>query len=129
MISGRIAVPIIENNNYQENPAENKLNYDAYELFDLEDGKVKSTSILKTEKNNLKDCLIPVSLLSDNDVTSLIIRKIDMRSYIGFRSKGIEVYQDKMNKDNKFVIDELISGRLDPITERQICGGKRRYTV
>jgi predicted Fe-Mo cluster-binding NifX family protein len=53
----------------------------------------------------------------------LIVGGIGMRPLMGFRQVGIDVYHDDQRPEIEPVVMDLIAGRLQEITNDQVCGG------
>jgi predicted Fe-Mo cluster-binding NifX family protein len=67
--------------------------------------------------------MVPVNLLASNNVNALIVGGIGMRPLMGFRQAGIDVYYDAECPDIKPVVENLLSGKLQLISNDQVCGG------
>lgn len=67
--------------------------------------------------------MVPVNLLAQNQVDALIVGGIGMRPLMGFRQAGIDVYHDDQRLDIRPVVEDLIAGKLDIISEDLVCGG------
>ena len=67
--------------------------------------------------------MVPVNLLAENNVNVLIVGGIGMRPLMGFRQAGIRVYHDDIRPDIRPVVEDLIAGSLNEISDNQVCGG------
>ena len=99
---------------------------DVFTIVDIEDGEIKNTSIVENVSHAQGGCMVPVNLLSQQNANALIVGGIGMRPFLGFRQVGIEVYYSPNSENVGAVVDDLIKGRLQIITEQQTCGGQRR---
>jgi len=57
---------------------------DVFTLVDVEDGKIKEVTTLPNQEHAQGGCMIPVNLLSENNVNALIVGGIGMRPLMGF---------------------------------------------
>jgi predicted Fe-Mo cluster-binding NifX family protein len=96
---------------------------DVFTLIDVKDGAIEKVSILPNQSHVQGGCMVPVNLLSDNQVNALIVGGIGMRPLMGFRQVGIEVYHDDQRPDIRPVVEDLIAGKLPMIADNQVCGG------
>jgi len=53
----------------------------------------------------------------------LIVGGIGMRPLMGFRQVGIDVYHDAVRPEIRPVVEDLIAGKLQIISDDQVCGG------
>ena len=67
--------------------------------------------------------MVPVNLLAEHSVNALIVGGIGMRPLMGFRQVGITVYHEDQRAEIRPVVEDLIAGRLEVISENQVCGG------
>ncbi|SDO73944.1 NifB/NifX family molybdenum-iron cluster-binding protein [Desulforhopalus singaporensis] len=99
---------------------------DVFTLVDVEDGKIVDVSILPNKEHVQGGCMVPVKLLADNNVRSLVVGGIGMRPLMGFRQVGIDVYYDGQRRDIKPVVEDMIAGLLPVIADDQVCGGSHQ---
>ncbi len=123
MKNGRIAVPSNGNGGLQGTRAGHFGHCDVFTLIDVENEKIKKISILNNDGHVQGGCMVPVNLLSNNNVNTLIVGGIGMRPLMGFRQVGIDVYHDSRQSLIKPVVEDLIAGRLQMSQDDQVCGG------
>jgi len=123
MENGRIAVPSLGNGGMDGQRAGHFGHCDVFTFVDVEGGKIKQVSTLANQEHVQGGCMVPVNLLADNNVTSLIVGGIGMRPLMGFNQVGIDVFYDVDRADIRPVVEDLISGKLPIITNDQVCGG------
>jgi len=123
MKQGRIAIPSMEQGGLGGVRSGHFGHCDVFTLVDVEDGKIKEVTTLPNQEHAQGGCMIPVNLLSENNVNALIVGGIGMRPLMGFRQAGIDVYYDAERAEIKPVVDDLIAGDLPAIGDDQVCGG------
>ena len=123
MEKGRIAVPSMEAGGLDGKRSGHFGHCDVFTLIDVKDGAIEKVSILPNQSHVQGGCMVPVNLLSDNQVNALIVGGIGMRPLMGFRQVGIEVYHDDQRPDIRPVVEDLIAGKLPMIADNQVCGG------
>ena len=123
MEDGRIAVPSLGNGGMDGQRAGHFGHCDVFTFVDVEGGKIKQVSTLSNQERVQGGCMVPVNLLADNNVTSLIVGGIGMRPLMGFNQVGIDVFYDVDRAEIRPVVEDLIAGKLPIITNDQVCGG------
>ena len=123
MISGRIAVPSNGLGGIEGSRAGHFGHCDCFTFFDVENGKIKEITTLKNQEHSQGGCMVPVNLLSSNNVQYLIVGGIGMRPLMGFKQVGIKVFHEDQQSEIKPVVDAMIAGGLEEIREDQVCGG------
>ena len=123
MENGRIAVPSLGNGGMDGQRAGHFGHCDVFTFVDVEGGKIKQVSTLANQEHVQGGCMVPVNLLADNNVTSLIVGGIGMRPLMGFNQVGIDVFYDVDRAEIRPVVEDLIAGKLPIITNDQVCGG------
>ena len=123
MEKGRIAVPSLGNGGMEGQRAGHFGHCDVFTFVDVEGGKIKQVSTLANQEHVQGGCMVPVNLLADNNVTSLIVGGIGMRPLMGFNQVGIDVFYDVDRAEIGPVVEDLIAGKLPIITNDQVCGG------
>ncbi len=123
MEDGRIAVPSLGNGGMDGQRAGHFGHCDVFTFVDVEGGKIKEVSTLANQEHVQGGCMVPVNLLADNKVTSLIVGGIGMRPLMGFNQVGINVFYDVDRAEIRPVVEDLIAGKLPIITNDQVCGG------
>jgi len=123
MEDGRIAVPSLGNGGMDGQRAGHFGHCDVFTFVDVEGGKIKEVSTLANQEHVQGGCMVPVNLLADNNVTSLIVGGIGMRPLMGFNQVGIDVFYDVDRAEIRPVVEDLIAGKLPIITNDQVCGG------
>lgn len=123
MKDGRIAVPSNEKGGLDGQRAGHFGHCDVFTLIDVKDGEIEQVTILNNKEHVQGGCMVPVNLLSENNVSALVVGGIGMRPLMGFRQAGIDVYHDAERPDIKPVVEDLIAGKLTIIGDDQVCGG------
>ncbi len=123
MENGRIAVPSDGQGGINGKRSGHFGHCDVFTLIDVEDSVIKNVTTIKNQEHVQGGCMVPVNLLSENQVTALIVGGIGMRPLMGFRQVGIQVYQDSQRYEIAPVVADLIAGRLNEIADHQVCGG------
>jgi predicted Fe-Mo cluster-binding NifX family protein len=123
MENGRIAVPSNGNGGLDGQRAGHFGHCDVFTFVDVENGVIKSVSTLNNQEHVQGGCMVPVNLLSSQNVQALIVGGIGMRPLIGFKQAGIRVYHNAERTDIRSVVEDLIAGKLSEIRDDQVCGG------
>jgi predicted Fe-Mo cluster-binding NifX family protein len=123
MENGRIAIPSMEAGGLEGKRSGHFGHCDTFTLVDVKAGSIDKVSILSNQSHVQGGCMVPVNLLAQNQVDALIVGGIGMRPLMGFRQAGIDVYHDAQRLDIRPVVEDLIAGKLDMISEDQVCGG------
>ncbi|MFO7752912.1 MAG: NifB/NifX family molybdenum-iron cluster-binding protein [Desulfobacteraceae bacterium] len=123
MKNGRIAIPSNGRGGLDGTRSGHFGHCDVFTFVDVEDGEIKQVTTLQNQEHVQGGCMVPVNLLSENKVDALIVGGIGMRPLMGFRQVGINVYYDVDRPEIKPVVEDLIAGKLQEITNDQVCGG------
>ncbi|THB70941.1 MAG: dinitrogenase iron-molybdenum cofactor biosynthesis protein [Desulfobulbaceae bacterium] len=119
----RIAIPSMGEGGLEGHRAGHFGHCDVFTCIDAEDGKIVKVSTIENQEHVQGGCMVPVNLLAENNVTSLVVGGIGFRPLMGFRQVGIDVYHDSERLEIKPVIEDLLAGKLPLITDDQVCGG------
>ena len=123
MENGKIAIPSNGEGGLDGTRAVHFGHCDVFTLVDVENGEIKEVSILQNQEHAQGGCMVPVNLLSDNSVNALIVGGIGLRPLMGFKQVGINVYHDDQRTEIEPVVKDLIAGKLQEISNDQVCGG------
>ncbi len=123
MENGKIAIPSNGEGGLDGTRSGHFGHCDVFTLVDVENGEIKEVSILQNQEHVQGGCMVPVNLLSDNSVNALIVGGIGMRPLMGFNQVGINVYHDDQRTEIEPVVKDLIAGKLQEISNDQVCGG------
>lgn len=123
MKNGRIAVPSEGEGGINGKRSGHFGHCSVFTLIDVEDGNIKNISTIANVEHSQGGCLVPVNLLQEHKVNSLIVAGIGGRPLVGFNDVGIKVYYEATRTEIKPVVEDLISGKLNEITIDQTCGG------
>ena len=123
MKNGRIAIPSNGQGGLDGTRSGHFGHCDVFTFVDVENGKIKEVSVLQNQEHAQGGCMVPVNLLADNRVTALVVGGIGMRPLMGFKQVGIDVYHDDQRAEIGPVVEDLIAGKLQEITNDQVCGG------
>ena len=123
MENGRIAIPSVEQGGLEGTRSGHFGHCDVFTLVDVENGKIKEVTTLQNQEHVQGGCMVPVNLLSSNNVNALIVGGIGMRPLMGFRQAGIDVYYEAQRQEIKPVVEDLIAGKLTVIGDDEVCGG------
>jgi len=123
MINERIAIPSEGNGGLDGKRSEHFGHCDVFTIVDVKDGIITDNSIISNKSHEHGGCMVPVRLLADNKVDSVIVAGIGRRPLIGFNELNIDVYVDKLNIDVKTTMDEFLKNKLGKLSIDQTCGG------
>lgn len=123
MKNGRIAIPSNGQGGLDGTRSGHFGHCDVFTFVDVENGEIKQITTLQNQEHVQGGCMVPVNLLSENNVDALIVGGIGMRPLMGFRQVGIQVYYDVERAEIKPVVEDLIAGKLPEIRNDQVCGG------
>ncbi len=123
MKNGKIAIPSMADGGIDGKRSGHFGHCDVFTLVDVEDGNIKNISTIPNQEHVQGGCMVPVNLLAGNKVNAIIVGGIGMRPLMGFRQAGIDVYHDAERADIKPVVEDLIAGKLQQISDDQVCGG------
>ena len=123
MENGRIAVPSNGQGGLDGTRAGHFGHCEVFTFVDVKNGEIKNVSILQNQEHVQGGCMVPVNLLAEHKVNALIVGGIGMRPLMGFKQVGIDVYYDGERADIRPVVEDLIAGKLQIITNDQVCGG------
>ncbi|QTA82917.1 Dinitrogenase iron-molybdenum cofactor domain-containing protein [Desulfonema limicola] len=123
MKNGRIAVPSNGTGGMDGQRSGHFGHCDVFTFIDIENGEIKNVSTLQNQEHAQGGCMVPVNLLASNNVNALIVGGIGMRPLMGFRQAGIDVYYDAQRPDIRPVVEDLLAGKLQLISNDQVCGG------
>ncbi len=123
IVNARIAVPSNGGGGLNGTRSGHFGHCDVFTLVDVENNSIKEISILANQEHVQGGCMVPVNLLSENQVTALVVGGIGMRPLMGFKQVGIQVFHDDQHAGVGDVITELLEGRLLEIRNDQVCGG------
>ncbi len=123
MKNGKIAIPSMADGGIDGKRSGHFGHCDVFTLVDVEDGNIKNISTIPNQEHVQGGCMVPVNLLAGNNVNAIIVGGIGMRPLMGFRQAGIDVYHDAERADIKPVVEDLIAGKLQQISDDQVCGG------
>ncbi len=123
MKEGRIAVPSLDAGGLEGQRSGHFGHCDAFTLVDVEGGEIKQVTTIPNQSHVQGGCMVPVNLLSENQVNALIVGGIGMRPLMGFKNAQIDVYYDAVRPEIKPVVEDLIAGKLPMISDDQVCGG------
>ncbi|OQX07240.1 MAG: dinitrogenase iron-molybdenum cofactor biosynthesis protein [Desulfobulbaceae bacterium A2] len=96
-----------------------------FTLVDVNPDGVVAVATLTNEGHEAGGCMMPVRLLADNRVQSLVVGGIGARPLRGFDEEGIAVYwadQEQFGSVRQ-AVDGIIAGRLPRIESDQVCKG------
>jgi predicted Fe-Mo cluster-binding NifX family protein len=123
MANKRIAVPSMHPGGLEALRAGHFGHCDMFTLIDVVDGQIKEVSLVANGGHIQGGCQVPVNLLHQNGANALIVGGIGMRPLMGFRQVGIEVYFGPYGETVGSVVDDLLQGKLQLISDNQVCGG------
>lgn len=96
---------------------------DVFTFVDVEEGKIVDVTVLANKEHVQGGCMVPVNLLAEHKVDALIVGGIGMRPLMGFRQVGIKVYHEAETRQIRPVIEQMLAGQVQLISENQVCGG------
>ncbi len=123
MKNGRIAIPSVGPGGLDGERSGHFGHCDVFTFVDVEDGEVKQVSTIDNEAHVQGGCMVPVNLLASHNVKALIVGGIGMRPLMGFKQVGVDVFYDATRPQIRPVVEDLIAGKLQMISDDQVCGG------
>jgi len=123
MKEGRIAVPSMDEGGIEGQRSGHFGHCDVFTLVDVEKGEIKQVTTIPNQSHVQGGCMVPVNLLAEHKVKALIVGGIGMRPLMGFKEAQIDVYHDDSRPEIKPVVEDLIAGKLQMISDDQVCGG------
>lgn len=123
MSKQRIAIPSEGNGGLDGLRAGHFGHCDVFTFVDLEDGEIKEVSTIQNVSHVQGGCMVPVNLLASHNVDALIVGGIGMRPLMGFRQVGIDVYHEGERQEIRPVVEDLLAGKIEIISDNQVCGG------
>ena len=123
MKEGRIAIPSMNEGGMEGQRSGHFGHCDVFTLVDVEGGEIKQITTIPNQSHVQGGCLVPVNLLAEHKVNALIVGGIGMRPLMGFKQAEIDVYYDVERQEIKPVVQDLIAGKLQMISDDQVCGG------
>ena len=98
-----------------------------FTIAEIKDGQITDVTVLPNQEHSQGGCLVPVNRLAAQKVNALIAGGMGLRPLIGFNEAGIEVYYDGIHQGVREVINELLAGNLEKMTENRVCGGEGHH--
>ena len=123
MNNGRIAIPSDGNGGLKGIRSQHFGHCDVFTLIDIENGAIKTETILNNEDHDHGGCMVPVNLLAKNNVTAIIVAGIGRRPLTGFNEVEIDVYIDTYDPQISPVVEKLIKDDLQKMSLDEACGG------
>jgi predicted Fe-Mo cluster-binding NifX family protein len=123
MKNGRIAVPSNGKGGLNATRSGHFGHCDVFTFIDVENGEIKKVSTIQNQGHVQGGCMVPVNLLASHNVKALVVGGIGMRPLMGFKQAGIDVYHDSQRPEIKPIVEDLIAGKLQEISNDQVCGG------
>ena len=123
MDKGRIAIPSNWDGGIQGTRSEHFGHCDVFTLIDIENGIIIKEETINNNDHGHGGCMVPVKLLSDNNLNVVVVAGIGRRPLDGFSNVGIDVYTDKVNSSIKITVDNLINDKLLKISADEACSG------
>ena len=123
MENGKIAVPSMKEGGMDGIRAGHFGHCDCFTIIDVKNGQIEKIGTVKNQEHVQGGCMLPVNLLGAHNVTALVVGGIGMRPLEGFKQVGIEVFFEGTRQEIKPVVEDLIAGKLQQITNEQVCGG------
>lgn len=123
MKSGRIAVPTDGEGGLNGIRSQHFGHCDVFTLIDIKNGVVKGESVLPNKDHGHGGCMVPVKLLAENKVTSVIVAGIGRRPFTGFNEAGIDVYIDAVDPQIKPTLEKFLKNEIQKMEADDACGG------
>ena len=122
MNNGRVAVPSDGNGGLNGIRSQHFGHCDVFTLIDIENGAIKGETIINNGGHEHGGCMVPVTLLANNNVNAIIVAGIGRRPLTGFNNVGIDVYVDTVNPIVITVVNKLINDNLVKMSLDEACG-------
>jgi predicted Fe-Mo cluster-binding NifX family protein len=123
MEKGRIAVPSDGTGGLNGIRSQHFGHCDVFTLIDIEKGAIKAESILNNRDHKHGGCMVPVNLLSRNDVNVIIVAGIGRRPLEGFKEVGIDVFIDNEDPKIEPTVAKFLKNELKKMDVDEACGG------
>ena len=123
MKNGRIAIPSDGEGGLDGMRAGHFGHCAVFTLVDVEEGKIKNVTTVPNQEHKEGGCLVPVNILSNLKVNTIIVGGMGMRPLMGFNNVGIDVYFDSERPEIRPVVEDMIAGNLKKMVPEQACGG------
>ncbi|HHX51273.1 MAG TPA: dinitrogenase iron-molybdenum cofactor biosynthesis protein [Clostridia bacterium] len=95
---------------------------DVFTLVDVDQNQITGVKVVSNVDHTEGGCLVPVNLLADHQADIIMVNGMGMRPLMGFQAAGIDVLLSYGNTVQE-AIDNYLAGRVEPMTERHVCGG------
>ncbi|MGI6552279.1 MAG: dinitrogenase iron-molybdenum cofactor biosynthesis protein [Clostridia bacterium] len=122
MAKTRIAVPSNSPGGLEAERSAHFGRCDVFTLVDVNQDGIAGVKIVSNIDHTEGGCLVPVNLLADHQVDIIIVNGMGMRPLLGFQQAGIKVLLSSGHTVQE-AIDNYLAGRIQPMTERNVCGG------
>lgn len=96
---------------------------EVFTLVHIENGEIQDVAIVHNPPHVQGGCQAPVNVLRSTGANAIIVGGIGMRPLMGFRQVGIDVYYGPDGDTVGTVINQLLQGNLQLISDHQVCGG------
>jgi len=123
MTNGRIAVPSDGNGGLDGKRSGHFGHCSVFTIVDVENGEITKVTTIPNMEHQDGGCMVPVNLLASHNVNAIIVGGMGIRPLMGFNQVGIDVYYDVNCAEIKPVIENLIAGKLELMTQDKVCGG------
>ena len=120
MFNGRVAVPSVGKGGIKGVRSGQFGHCDVFTLLDVRNKQITNISTIKNKAHVQGGCMVPVNLLEKHKVDALIVEGIDMRTLMGFRHAGIDIYYEAQEFKIKPLLENLVEGRLSLIKNNQV---------
>lgn len=126
MLKMRIAIPSEGEGGLDGRRAGHFGHCDVFTFVDMVDGQINEVSTVQNVSHVQGGCMVPVNLLASHNVDALIVGGIGMRPLMGFKQVGIDVYHEGERYEIRPVVEDMLAGKLQLISDDQVCGGGGR---
>ncbi|MCK5075853.1 MAG: NifB/NifX family molybdenum-iron cluster-binding protein [Calditrichia bacterium] len=123
MNNGRIAIPSVGKGGLDGIRSGHFGHCKVFTIVDVTNGKITNVKTVPNQEHQEGGCMVPVNLLAGHKVNAIIVGGMGMRPLTGFNQVGIDVYYDAKCQEIKPVLDDLIAGNLEIMTNDKTCGG------
>ncbi len=98
---------------------------DLYTIIDIKNKEITTVETLANVQHEAGGCMVPVSLLNEQNIDAIVVGGIGGRPLQGFNNAGIDVYYAERGKDKdvRSVAGGMISGNFPKIRADQVCQG------
>ena len=94
-----------------------------FTLVQVDDGQIGGVKLVPNQGHEQGGCLVPVGILQQNGVQTLVAGGMGARPLAGFQQAGITVYFKEEATTVSQAVQQVIAGKARVFGPAQTCGG------